>query len=96
MIWRVISRLFGRNKLAPGETGARAWRYAVPCRNAAGEIVVLVALSQDERADASAHFAPVGGCEGLIVRGYALRRASRMAPGGFIPVVEGVEFASLH
>jgi hypothetical protein len=68
----------------------------VPFRNAAGEIVIVVALSQDERFDASGKRAPVGGRDSLICQGYALRRGYKIAPSGFEPVVSNIEFVTLH
>jgi hypothetical protein len=76
----------------------KPWHYVVPIVDAeTGEkAYVCVTLSAAERADASAQLSPVGGRDGLIARGHALRRASKIAPAGFFAVPEGVELASIH
>jgi len=86
-------------ELAPSETGRGRWTYAVPFRNDAGEVVVLVALSEDERLDAAGTRAPLGGPAGAVARGYALRRAYQTAPGGFelnINNVSDIAFVTVH
>jgi hypothetical protein len=72
-----IIRLPGQDVLEPSETGTKAWRYAVSFRNADGEIIILVTLSEDERRGALAQRAPCGGPTGLVAAGYILRRAYR-------------------
>lgn len=74
------------------------WRYVVPLKNAAtGEQhMIVVELSEDERADALEKIAPVGGPHGLIVCGYAFSRASKIAPAGFEPAIDRLEFVTVH
>jgi hypothetical protein len=75
------------------------WRYVVPFTNAAGEHrTILVRLSEFEQLDAAGQRIPgPGGFDGLVARSYALRRACPLAPPGFEPVIECIEFvAAVH
>jgi hypothetical protein len=75
----------------------KPWRYAVRCRSAAGEErTIVVTLTDDERRDALSQRSPVGGPKGLIVQGYAQRRACEVAMADFGPAIADVAFVTLH
>ena len=75
------------------------WRYAVPFSNpTSGEQrTIVVTLSDLERNDALRQREPgPGGYNGLVVRGYALSRACPLADAGFEPIVDKIEFVTVH